>query len=293
MGTGTALCAFLIGRQIFNASVGVLACAVVAVYPYYVMHDTALQETGLATFCTALSVWLLIRANNQHRDRDYLFAGLGLGSIVLVRASLAPAAVMGLLWTAMWGAQGNGSRRLSKCSIVLLGTLILVGPWLFRNFQLTGAPVLSSEVGHALWVGNNPETFSHYPAESIDRSMDAAESKLTEEDHAELMRLADDEVATSNWFTHRAFAFIRANPWAVAQGALRKLGAAFSPILNPERDSLTQAIYVIGYVPVAIFGVFGMFLARKKHDVILIGMLYLAFIGVTAVYWAHTRVKTH
>ena len=85
MGTGTALCAFLIGRHIFNASVGILACGITAFYPYYVMHDTALQETGMITFCTALSVWLLLRASTLNRNRDWFLAGLVLGAITFVR----------------------------------------------------------------------------------------------------------------------------------------------------------------------------------------------------------------
>jgi 4-amino-4-deoxy-L-arabinose transferase-like glycosyltransferase len=40
VGAGTALCAFLIGRQIFNATVGLFACAITAFYPYNVMYDT-------------------------------------------------------------------------------------------------------------------------------------------------------------------------------------------------------------------------------------------------------------
>ena len=53
MGAGTALCAFLIGRHLFGSTAGLLACGMNAFYPYYVMHDTALQETGMVTF----SVW--------------------------------------------------------------------------------------------------------------------------------------------------------------------------------------------------------------------------------------------
>src|SRR5579863_7774651 len=44
MGAGTALCAFLIARQMFDTTAGMIACAITAFYPYYVMHDTALQE---------------------------------------------------------------------------------------------------------------------------------------------------------------------------------------------------------------------------------------------------------
>jgi uncharacterized membrane protein len=94
MRAGTALCAFLIGRRIFNITVGLLACRITAIYPYYVMHDTALQETGMFAFGTALSVWLLLRSSTLNRNRDWFLAGFApsTASIALVRASAAPAA---------------------------------------------------------------------------------------------------------------------------------------------------------------------------------------------------------
>jgi 4-amino-4-deoxy-L-arabinose transferase-like glycosyltransferase len=293
MGAGTAFCAFLIGRHIFNATVGVLACAITAFYPYYVMHDTALQETGMVTFCTALSVWLLLRASRLNRNRDWVLAGLVLGSIALVRASVAPAAGVALLWTAIWGAQGNVWARLRKSSILLLAVTVIIGPWLIRTYHLTGTPVLNSQNGQALWTGNNSETFSYYPAESIDRSRDEAWSKLTQADQEELARLANDEITTSNWFAHRAWVFIRANPWLVVRGAFRKLEAGFSPRLNPVREPLAQAAYAMAYVPVAVLGIIGMLLARQRGEVILIEMLFLAFMCVTAIFWAHTSHRSY
>jgi 4-amino-4-deoxy-L-arabinose transferase-like glycosyltransferase len=293
MGAGTAFCAFLIGRHIFNATVGVLACAITAFYPYYVMHDTALQETGMVTFCTALSVWLLLRASRLNRNRDWVLAGLALGSIALVRASVAPAAGVALLWTAIWGAQGNVWARLRRSSILLLVVTGVVGPWLIRTYDLTGAAVLNSQNGEALWTGNNSETFSHYPQGSIDRSRDEAWSKLALADRAELDRLADNEIATSNWFARRALEFVQANPWLVLEGAFRKLEAGFSWRLNPLRESLAQAAYSIAYLPVAVLGIIGMILAGRRREVILVGMLFLAFMGVTAVFCAHTSHRSY
>jgi len=293
MGSGTALCAFLMGRHIFNASTGILACGITAIYPYYVMHDTALQETGMVTFCTVLSVWLLLRASRHKRNGDWFLAGLAFGSIALVRASVAPAAGVALLWVAIWGVQGNAWARLRKCMILLLALMVMLGPWLIRTYRLTGAVMLNSQNGQALWTGNNAETFSHYPDESIDLSRDEAWSKLTPADQAELERLADNEIATSNWFGHRALEFIGANPWVVLQGAVRKLEAGFSWRLNPLREPLAQAAYSIAYVPVAMLGIIGMFLARRKCAVVLVGMLFLAFICVTAVFWAHTSHRSY
>ena len=293
LGAGTALCAFVIGRHIFNASVGIFACAITAFYPYYVMHDTALQETGMVTFCTALAMSLLLRASNLNRNTDWFLAGVALGAIPLIRASAAPAAGVGLLWCAVWGAPGNYLDRLRKGFVLLIAVASVTGPWLMRTYHLTGAPVLSSQTGWALWMGNNPQTFSHYPAESIDRSRDQAWLKLSETDRTDLQRLANDENGRSSWFAHRALAYMRENPLLVLKGIFRKLGAGFSWRLYPFREPLAEAAYSIGYVPVAILGLVGMVLARRRREVILFGMLFIAFICVTAVFWAHTSHRSY
>jgi 4-amino-4-deoxy-L-arabinose transferase-like glycosyltransferase len=293
MGAGTAFCAFLIGRHIFNSAIGILACAITSFYPYYVMHDTALQETGMATFGTALSVWLVLRASRLEGTRSWFLAGLVLGATTLVRASVVPAIGVTLLWTAVWGGQGNIWKRLQWCLILLLAVSVLIGPWVIRNYFVTGVAVLTSETGYMLWRGNNPETFSRYPAESMDVSTDEAWKKLMQAHQAKFESLAHDEIARSNWFTHRALEFMRANPRLVLEGAFLKLEAAFSWRLNPHREFLAQAAYAIGYVPVAIFGIVGMFLARRRREVILIGMMFLAFMVVTAVFFAHTSHRTY
>jgi 4-amino-4-deoxy-L-arabinose transferase-like glycosyltransferase len=293
MGAGTALCVFLIGRHIFNVRVGILACGIAAFYPYYVMHDTALQDTGMVTLLTALSIWLLLRASKVNRNRDWFLAGLALGSIALTRASMAPVVGVGLLWCAVWGASGNFSERLGKSLSLALAVILTVGPWLTRTYHLTGAPVVNSQTGWALWMGNNPDTFSRYPAESIDRSRDEAWLKLTEADRAELERLEDDEIATSNWFVSRALVYMRQNPWLVLQGMARKLESGFSWRLNPYREPLVQAAHSIAYVPVVVLGFVGMFVSRRRREIILIGMLFLVFSGVSAIFWAHTSHRSY
>jgi len=293
LGAGTAFCAFLIGRQIFSASVGILACAIVAFYPYYVMHDTTLQETGMVTFCVALAMSLLLRASKLNRNADWFVAGVALGTIPLIRASVAPAVGAGFLWCAVWGVPGNYLEKLRKGFVLMLAVALVTGPWLVRTYRLTGEPVFSSQTGSALWMGNNPETFSRYPTESIDRSRDEALAKLSGTDLADLHRFENDEIGRSNWFAHRALVYMRNNPLLVIQGMFCKLNAGFSWRLNPLREPLAQSAYSIAYVPVAILGLIGMFLARRRREVILIGMLFIAFICMTAVFWAHTSHRSY
>jgi len=48
----------------------------------------------------------------------------------------------------------------------------------------------------------------------------------------------------------------------------------------------------VSYVPVAGLGLVGMFLARRR-EAVLIGMLFLSFVCVTAVFWAHTSHRSY
>ena len=93
MGAGTVLLAYLIGKHLFGSSTGLLASLITALYPYYVVHDTALQETGMFTFLTALSVFLLLRARRSASLAHWILAGFALGAAVLTRQTLLPFAV--------------------------------------------------------------------------------------------------------------------------------------------------------------------------------------------------------
>lgn len=285
LGAGTALLAFLIGREIFNPLTGIIACGITAFYPYYVMHDTSIQETGMLTFVAALSVWLLLRAARLNRNLDWLGAGLALGSIALVRASPAPFIPLALAWSAWSGAR-------SKALVALLGVGVMVGPWLVRTWLVTGAPVLSSQTGSALWKGNNAKTFSHYPSESIDLSSDEAFDSLTPRDNAELVRLPS-EIQQSDWFRRRAMDYIKANPWPTLRGALRKIGAGFSWTLNPGREPLAGAAYRVGWIPVSLLGATGMLLAWPRREAVLVALMLVSFICVTALFWAHTSHRSY
>lgn len=282
MGAATAGLAFLIARRMFTPLAGLLAAAIVAFYPYYVMHDTALQDTAMVTFVLALSVWLLLRASQDRRASDWFIAGVALGALLLVRAGMAPTVMAVLIWAIIWGG------RLRHALILLAAIAVTVSPWLIYTYRVTGSAVLTTDSGYLLWTGNNAGVFKHYPVRSIDLSAHDALASLPPQDSAELRSILRDRVAASDWYRGRALAFMREDPWRTVQYAARKLTAAFSWTFNPQRGALAQWIYAASYVPVAILGIAGMVIARRQRETALIVALYAAFIAVSAVVFAHT-----
>ena len=73
----------------------------------------------------------------------------------------------------------------------------------------------------------------------------------------------------------------------------RKLIAGFSWKLNPPREPVAQWSYADFYSPGSVLGLAGMFLARRRRETLLIAMAFVSFMGVTAVFWAHTSHRSY
>jgi 4-amino-4-deoxy-L-arabinose transferase-like glycosyltransferase len=84
IGVGTVLCVALIAKELFGNT-----AALTAIYPCYVMHDTALQENSLYTFLTVLAVLLPLYVRRSGSISSAAAAGWSLGAAVLTRANLA------------------------------------------------------------------------------------------------------------------------------------------------------------------------------------------------------------
>jgi hypothetical protein len=291
IGAGTAFCAALLARQSFHgpsaAHAATLAAAITAVYPYYVIHDTALEETSLFTLLTLVAVMLLRQTVRSSKLTLGACAGLLLGLDVLTRATIAPFALLAVPWL-VWQKR---TRPGLVCAFFLLMT---IAPWLWRNYVLTGVPTLSTETGEELWNGNNGFLFTHYPSESSDLSKDEALNALSIADQQHLQQIENNEELTNRWFMHKALDYICAHPGQTVIDGFRKIAAAFYWLPSPRRGRLADLVYALSYGPVMVLGLWGMWRRRKCwRDDSLVYLLFATFIIVTAAFWAHTSHRAY
>ncbi len=291
VGAATVVAAALLARRMFSGPAGaqaaVLAAAITSIYPYYVVHDTAIQETSLYTLLTLVVVLVLERTARAGKSASGALAGLLLGLDVLTRATIAPFAVLAPLWL-VWRKQ---ARAGAACALLLVLTLL---PWLWRNYMLTGTPTLSTEAGTELWAGNNGFLFRYYPQQSSDLSKAAAMAALTPQDLRELSPLAANEALTDRWFLHKGLQYMRSHPWQTIIDGVRKNAAAFSWLPSPRRGLAADLVHAFSYGPVMLLGLWGMWRRRSRwREDSLIYALFAVFIMITAVFWAHTSHRVH
>jgi 4-amino-4-deoxy-L-arabinose transferase-like glycosyltransferase len=296
IGAGTVLCAALIARELFGNKAAIVAGVLTAIYPYYVVHDTALQDTSLYTFLITLSVLQLLYVRRSGSFLTATSAGLTLGAAVLTRANLAPFALLAPLWLALAGGSHAvpWQRRLWVAVVCAGMGMLTVAPWVIRAYQLTGSVTLSTENGFFLWLGNNPYTFSRYPQESIDRSRAVAWAALSSQEKGELRERGHNEALVDEWFQKKGLDYIRDHPWRTLGNGFRKIVDAFGWLPSPRRNFWPSLVYALSYGPVMILGLWGMWASRRhwrKHSIFYIQ--FVTFAAVTAVFFGHTSYRAY
>ena len=287
IGAATCVCAGLLTQQMFPGARGrraaALAAAITAIYPYYVVHDTALQETSLFTLLTLVAVLLALRVARTGTRLPAISCGLVLGLDVLTRSPIAPFALLVPLWLV-------ARCRVAQGLICALMLGITISPWLIRNDLLTGEPVLTTEAGFELWNGNNPMLFDYYPMQSIDASIAANVDALSAQDQQELAQLGNNEAAVDHWYQQKALTYMRAHPWLTAANGFRKIAATFDWLPTPRRSHAQTVAHFLSFGPVMLLGLWGMWRRRTQwRDDSLVYLLFAQFVVVTAVYFGQTN----
>jgi 4-amino-4-deoxy-L-arabinose transferase-like glycosyltransferase len=296
VGVGTVWCAAMIAREIFGYTAAIIAAILTAIYPYYVVHDTALQETSLYTFLMTFAVFLLLRVRRSGSIVAAAGAGLALGAAVLTRANLAPFALFAPMWLAFFGGpHAVPWRRRAWVAVLCVGIgALTVSPWLVRAYRLTGSATLSTQSGFFLWLGNNPYTFSHYPKESIDRSQAAALAAFSSQDKSELEALGPNEATVDQWFRKKGLDYIREHPSQTVGSGFRKIMDAFGWLPSPRHSFWPNLVYALSYGPVMILGLWGMWAGwRHWREHSIFYAQFVSFAAVTAVFFGATSYRAY
>lgn len=230
LGGVTALAVGWLAREA-GASRGaaVLAAGAWAVYvPALLMPESVLKE-NLQVPLMLLAVGLALRLARGAGWRTALGCGAVFGLLALVgnsALSLALAVALALLL-----APTPWTRKLAFALAMAMVTVAVAAPWMLRNRAVLGAPVLNTNGGFNLYLGNNPAADGGFV--SIAATPLAA-------DWEGLRR--GGEVAASQRLRDEAVAWALANPARVAELVLVKAGLFWSPPVAKADDSRAAAL---------------------------------------------------
>lgn len=285
--------AYAMASQLFNGRVGMVAALATALNPYAVAHASSFQETAVFNALIALAIYLLITASRTGSPLRYAGGGIVLALAMLTTVRMALFLPLAVIWAVLSGPGATPAMRVKRGAMVSLPIVLLLGGWALRNERLIGAPVLSTESGLSLWIGNNPTTMSVLPNQTVDLVEDRAWRVLTVEQQQAIASLQDDPAAQDRYYARLAWSYTASQPIDALTAAVRKVWYGWVGWLSPAYEWPLQLGYALVFLPLNVFALVGLWRARRlggPHT--LVQLLVVAFVITTAVFWAHTSHRS-
>ncbi|MFW6162839.1 MAG: ArnT family glycosyltransferase, partial [Planctomycetota bacterium] len=261
-----------LGRALFGEREGVVAAAILAVYPHAVLFTPLVLAE---TLFVALLLWGLVslRSAWAGRTRAAGVAGLALGLGTLVRASLLPGV---FFLTAAWVVL----RRFAKGAVGGAALMVLVfaatmTPWVVRNWRASGGHFVPTTLraGPSLYEALNPRADGGPMMDRIDWG------RGTE---------GLSEYEANRLWQRRAIEWAKENPGRALALAGRKLARFWNPVPNaPEfRTPLLSVAIAVPYLLVLALAAAGLrdwWRRPEVHLILVLPVLYHALLHAVFV----------
>lgn len=140
-GIVVALLCAAAAKKLFGEQAGKWALAVALFYPTLVQMNGEVLSEAPATVFTALFVYLLVSYWRDPRARWLVLLGCAIGVGALVRFNLA---ALGLIALVAVFRCASGWKRWTGAAIVFVVSVLIVSPWMIRNFVVFHGQVLFS-----------------------------------------------------------------------------------------------------------------------------------------------------
>jgi 4-amino-4-deoxy-L-arabinose transferase-like glycosyltransferase len=161
IGTATVVMTGLAGRAAFGRRVGLIAAALVAVYPNVWVYERELVSEPLAMLGVATVILLAYR----YRAAPSIWRAVALGAVVGLLALTRSEQILVMVLVAaplvLWTPGAGWRRRITWFAVAGVACVIVVTPWTVYNLGRFERPVLlSNGAGQAMRAGNCDPTYS-------------------------------------------------------------------------------------------------------------------------------------
>lgn len=280
---GTAACGavYLLGRQLFDERVGLIACGLTAISPVMTGFSVLLLSETVFALTLTLSLWCAAKwlpAESRSPVSWAILTGVSIALATYMRPSWLLAGPMFAV-LAVW----LGKPRSKACFQAAVMLLALVGtllPWAWRNHSVCGHWVFTTLwSGPSLYDGLNPDANGDSNMEFFDR--DNLMAKMTEWD-------------VDQHYKSEAWRYAAKNPGHAIELTFRKLWRYWKPWPSAEQFGgfLPALLVFVFFVPVCVMAVRGWWLMRHRLWAWLLTLgPILYFAAIHAVFVGSLRYR--
>ncbi|WP_323004486.1 ArnT family glycosyltransferase [Denitromonas sp.] len=275
-GLSILLCHRVAAEAGANRSGRLIAATIWALYLPASVYGVYLLKENLMVPLMLGVIWCALRLSKRPSAAAAIGCGVLLGAIALTgSAALSLGAAVAY---ALWVCPASTYRRGILALCIAAGVGAVSAPWIVRNMNVLGAPVLNTNGGFNLYLGNNPAATGMFVS-----IVDTPRGKGWE-----AFRQAQGEVEASESLKRDAIAWIVDDPVRFAALMVKKAAYFWTPPFHEGKgessriESIVRALWAVQFT-LLVVAALGSFLSRHVNARQL-ATLWLAIAGYTAVH---------
>lgn len=280
---------FTIGREMFNYTVGIIASFLVIFHPGILVYVTKLHSLNIDVLLLALVVLITLKAKNNMKMVYFVLLGSVFGLCMLSRSTIflfVLSAITFLLCTVK-----DKKKTLYYSSLTVIIAMLIIFPWLVRNYSLLNSFVFIQKTGEVFWRGNNQNATGTTYTLDKEPIINSAPKEFRE-------RLYHStEIEQDRLFWRESIKFIKSSPLKFVMLTVRKFYYFwwFSPHFGIEYPKhyllIYRGLYAAGFL-FAIFGVISAFNSRNmrlRGDACLLILFFLSISLLQSLFYIEGR----
>jgi 4-amino-4-deoxy-L-arabinose transferase-like glycosyltransferase len=278
VGTLCCLLVYLLGKELFDKQVGLIAAGWCAITPIYAGFSVVLLSETLFALLMLINLWLGTLLYQKIKDgQSGLFLSIATGVLIGLGTLVRPSWILATLILAVFMIliSEKKMKGFITASLIIAGLIVTLLPWTIRNHQVSGHWVVTSLwSGPSLYDGLNPNATG------------TSDMKFFEEDQI-LDRMTEFEM--NQHYQSKAIQFAKENPSRAMELSIIKLGRFWNlwPNADQFQNPFLKVAVVAFFAPLIIFSLIGLLKYRKQGVILLMtvgpiayfSLIHLLFIG--------------
>jgi 4-amino-4-deoxy-L-arabinose transferase-like glycosyltransferase len=283
---------WVVSKIIKNKTIGLWTGILVAIEPNFILHAFTFSTETLFIFLFLISILFLIEFFEKEKLYQALFAGAALGLAALVKPTVQYIPVILFLIILWHFGKKKLNFGLKSAVLFCIAFLIIISPWLYRNYTVYGKLGMSAQPVHNLYIYVIPSAIALETGKSFGDA-------LTEFAYAEHFQGKEITLANQTWFRGRALELIKQHPYGMLKiipyslitffthdgllTFLDKIGIRQANIIK------TPILSLLGN-PQKLFQAIGAYIA-SPYIVILLGRIVWIFVTLFAILGSILFIK--
>lgn len=222
---------YQIGKSWFDSTTGIIAAILWGLYLPSILFTTVIAKENLMTPLILGLIWVSsVWVRSSQKTVLTITAGVLTGILAIVgMTGVVFAAVFALIVL----KSGAGIKQILISGIIFSTVMVLtLSPWLYRNAEALGAPVITTNSGFNLYLGNNPAATGYF--------VSISDTPFASEWHH--YRAVGGELLAGNKAKEAAVQYISQHPTDSLMLAFKKAALFWIPPIDLEKGSETSTV---------------------------------------------------